>query len=258
MLSLYGKIYFFNNSRDGALNAVNSTIVILSETAVEVIGNGGYQAQFTLYNARIVLSPNSSINFLGNNASCSGGAISLQFSAIELLENSSMEFIYNFAGDSGGAIYLYFSALSLSTNTSISFTGNYAGKTGGAIFIFNSTINLSKNTIIDFSNNSAVVNGGAIYVVDLVPSLYCLAKDLADKYLDICFFQVPRDFSDAQMVFHNNHALSAGSDIYGGIVDNCMLMSQSLFLIISCKVTITHYQFPRFHIRCVIAKQTIL
>ena len=78
-----------------------------------------------------------------------------------------------------------------------------------------------------WENNHANL-GGAIYVSDINPSVYCTGITGIEQFMpkEKCFFQLPitgQNLSGVQLVLKNNFAESAGSVLYGGVIDNCEL-----------------------------------
>ena len=244
MLKSAARMLFTNNSAGvsegyalgGAIATYFSTIN-MSNAMMEFTGNtvnhaklesggGAISVQSSTFN----LVSNSSMKFTANNGNL-GGAIVATNLYINLMSNSSVVFAENVAGSpesiwngiSGGAIYLLQSSISLMPGTLIEFTGNSAASKdakGGAIYLDNSTINLMSSTSIVFTGNRASSKGGAIFIYNEFFSLYCLPE--SEYNLDKCFFQVPEDYSDIHLVFDDNSA-AVGSDIYGGMIDRCLL-----------------------------------
>ena len=97
---------------------------------------------------------------------------------------------------------------------------NNTGLYGGAIALYGSSILfLLQSTSVSFINNYAEKFGGAIYV--------------EGSYIPYCFFQVQANLSmqgsminSTEIYFENNDAL-AGSSIYGGNIDNCLLLLET-------------------------------
>ena len=248
MLKSAARMLFTNNSAGvpegyafGGAIRIESSTINMSNAMMEFTGNtvnhaklesggGAVSVQSSTFN----LVSNSSMKFTANKGN-TGGAIVATNLYINLMSNSTLVFAGNVAdspegtwsGISGGAIHLLQSSISLMPGTSIEFTGNTAvskDAKGGAVYLENSTINLMSSTSIMFTGNRANGTGGAIYVKDEFFSLYCLPES---KYnLDECFFQVPEDYSDIHLVFDDNSA-AVGSDIYGGMIDRCLLQHQN-------------------------------
>ena len=251
MLKSAARILFTNNSAGvskgygfGGAIATHYSTINMSNATLEFTGNtvnhlklesggGAVSVEFSTFN----LVSNSSMKFTANKGNI-GGAIVATNLSINLMSNSIVVFAGNVAdspegtwtGISGGAINLLWSTISLMPGTSIEFTGNIAvskDAKGGAVFLDNSTFNLMSSTSIVFTGNRANGTGGAIYVKDEFFSLYCLPdSDRLSRNLDKCFFQVPEDYSDIHLVFDSNSA-AVGSDIYGGMIDRCLLPHQN-------------------------------
>ena len=79
---------------------------------------------------------------------------------------------------------------------------------------------LSPATCLNFIENYAEKRGVGLYV-----------KKIDENNLHDCFFQTaPIDFSlelDSVVVFLNNSAGEAGSDLYEGTISNCIVQSHS-------------------------------
>ena len=116
----------------------------------------------------------------------------------------------------GGALLLLSSKLIAKEYSMVQFVNNKAAY-GGAIFMDSfSTIYFFNQSNLSFINNVALLNGGAIFILDSglpFPS-------------PNCFFQFGGNVSseiDAHMYFEGNYAAEAGSVLYGGNIDNCVL-----------------------------------
>ena len=249
MLKSGARMLFTNNSAGGVSEGygyggaiqIDFSTIDMSNATMEFTGNTVNRAKslsgggaISVESSTFNLVSNSAMKFMANNGNA-GGAIVATNLSINLMSNSTLVFAGNVAGSpesiwngiSGGAINLLQSSISLMPGTSIEFTGNIAasyGAGGGAVILYNSTINLMSNTSIVFTGNRASSKGGAILIQDEFFSFYCLPES---KYnLDKCFFQVPEDYSDIHLVFDSNSA-AVGSDIYGGMIDRCLLQHQN-------------------------------
>ena len=123
----------------------------------------------------------------------------------------------------GGAIFTSFKSTVTCTGN-ISFTHNAGDNTedsrGGAIYLaISSTLSFLRHTALCWENNHANL-GRAIYVMTSL--IYCtkIAKFIPKEE---CFFQLPGQNIDIQLVFRNNSADVAGSELYGGTIDHCKL-----------------------------------
>ena len=116
----------------------------------------------------------------------------------------------------GGALLLLSSKLIAKEYSMVQFVNNKASY-GGAIFMDSfSTIYFSTKSNLSFINNIALLNGGAIFILE----------DALSLTPPNCFFQFGGNVSseiDAHMYFEGNYAAEAGSVLYGGNIDNCVL-----------------------------------
>ena len=213
------------------INVSNASIEFTRNTATgekfeSPSGGGAVHMEYSTFNLA-----SKSFMKLTVNSALIGGAILFSYSHLNIMSNSSVVFIRNAAfgilwlKGFGGAVNLLNSTINLMVGTTMEFTENTvtSGVGGGAVSLLYSTINLMSNTSIVFTGNRANGKGGAIYVEDEIFSLYCLPdSDRLLRYLDECFFQVPEDYSDIHLVFDGNSA-AVGSDIYGGMIDRCLL-----------------------------------
>ena len=98
------------------------------------------------------------------------------------------------------------------------FVGNSGVHGGGMSLRSNSLMFLSSATCLTFIDNYAEKRGGGLYV-----------QEIDENNLHDCFFQTaPIDFSleiDSVVVFLNNSAGEAGSDLYGGSINHCIVQS---------------------------------
>ena len=113
---------------------------------------------------------------------------------------------------------LYADESKLYFEASTKFVGNSGVHGGGMSLRSNSLMFLSSATCLTFIDNYAEKRGGGLYV-----------KEVDENNLHDCFFQTaPIDFSleiDSVVVFLNNSAGEAGSDLYGGSISNCIVQS---------------------------------
>ena len=213
--------------------------------------------------ANSLLSFNGTSNFVGNSGTYGGVIYSDANSYMSLSFTGISRFINNSAYYYGGVVYT-----SDNTNTLLNFTGNsnfdnnFALKQGGAIsangnttMTFNGTMSFTNNghvmdkdmmgggvylgvnstfcilpnTTVVWENNHASF-GGAIYVDEHNPFIYCPTFDIVKGE---CFFQLPgqnlSNSIDAQLVFKNNSADAAGSALYGGAIDHCLLTGMNSY-----------------------------
>ena len=118
------------------------------------------------------------------------------------------------------AIKLISSVLNVTAQSNITFTGNYAPN-GGALYMdSHSNVSITLPTTVYFIKNTAFVSGGAIYVEDTQ----------SPDNQPSCFFQVnsANHTLTPSFIFEQNSAQLAGSVLYGGNIDNCILSCDGL------------------------------
>ena len=222
-----GTSNFINNSafRGGAILLSDTTVLSFSGISNFVnnlaVGDAG-GAIYTSYNS--VVSFNGTSSFINNSAGDGhGGAIYTSYNSVVSF-NGTSNFTNNSASADGGAIYTAGNA-SLYFNKSNNFVGNSAHN-GGAVYLSSSTFYIPPKAIVYWENNHANL-GGAVYVDDLSnPFVYC-NQTRSRTTKGNCFFQLyGQNLSngiDTQLYFKNNSADAAGSELYGGAIDNCTL-----------------------------------
>ena len=113
---------------------------------------------------------------------------------------------------------LYATSANMFFGGNITFRDNIATYGAGMTLLDNSVMYLRPNTHIVFSHNHATYAGGAIYVQsdDVGSSLRCFYQ----------FDGINQTISDLNIdiTFENNTAYFAGSALYGGLVDFCLLV----------------------------------
>ena len=195
-------------------------------------GGGIYLAQSNLH----VWHP---FELTENKASEYGGGIYASRSEIEFKSEQTQTLqITNNTALNGGALCAIASNIQI-TNYFVDFISNIAITNDGAMYLGqNSKIQLLKNepdyvqndnlhVRLDFTSNSA---GGAIYVAhNTIDGVVCQgAVNQAE-----CFIQTLRTYNSVNgtnityinTFLTNNTALISGSDIYGGLLDQCTMPS---------------------------------
>ncbi len=141
----------------------------------------------------------------------------LTFSALTASILSNMTIIDSqFLHNEGSAIDAYDSYLYFAGN--ITFDSNAAVE-GGGMRLEDSFIYLDQNTHMNFINNTASTLGGAVKVAT--------REDITLP----CFFQLFNSIdvttSNIRLYFENNFATEAGSVLYGGSIDQCIIVSRT-------------------------------
>ena len=228
--SFSGTNNFINNLAycGGVFYAYENTVLSFSGTN-NFINNSAdhYGGVFYAYETT-VLNFSGTNNFINNSADKGGGGGIMAHKNTVLNFSGTNNFINNSANNGGGVIWAYQNiVLSLSgTNNFINNSALMGTFGGGGMFLgLKSTLSILPNTTVYWENNHARF-GGAIYVADASTMSYCTVIS-TNILKEECFFQLPgRNLSngaDVQLVFKNNFADVAGSVLYGGAVDNCIL-----------------------------------
>ena len=142
-----------------------------------------------------------------------------QLNAIQLIQTEKVFFTNCiFEGNEGSALSAFEVRIFMS-GTNI-FTGN-SGINGGGISLQDSRLIFAPHTLVVFRDNFALQHGGAISVIQRSGVIFP------------CFFQInDLDFlSDPNITLYlqDNYAQEAGSLLYGGSIDRCIVSTQSSF-----------------------------
>lgn len=144
-----------------------------------------------------------------------------QLNAIQLIQTENVSFTDCIFERNEGSALSAFEVSIFMSGTNI-FAGN-SGIVGGGINLQDSRLIFAPHTLIVFRDNFALQHGGAINVIQRSDVIFP------------CFFQISdRDFlSDPNITlyFQDNYAKKAGSLLYGGSVDRCIVATQSSFYV---------------------------
>ena len=211
-------LVFWYGSAVGTFH-LNSTML---DNNLGTIGSALYIATDELLDTKklLILLQNSTFD---NNGLMPNVAIKQSLAVTLGLLNSGNINISNctFSNNRGSALGL--------VNAIVTFFGdnyfiNNAGRKGGGInFIITSYIYLSPDAYLSFIDNHADVTGGAINIDQ--PAVYYTH----DVSVALCFFQFLGTKNRTYFYFNNNTAVEAGTAIYGGAVDSCLLADQGLY-----------------------------
>ena len=194
---------------------VNGTCTFTNNTANYIGG-----AMHILKSSQVTLAGNT--KFIHNSAGY-GGGMYFQNSSLAITGNTDL---YNNMATNGGGVHGTMATITI--NGSTTFEDNYAMANGGGLSLSStSQFILAANRTMYFINNHAEQYGGAIYVAD-DPFEYCTTFDSSTLWGQ-CFFQLQKSAGDSSVmcVIVNNTAGKAGTAVYGGMVDRCMLTSYS-------------------------------
>ena len=122
---------------------------------------------------------------------------------------------------------------------------------GGLLPSGDSKLLFQPSTAIHLISNSANSTGGAIKVEESNPLTYCITTEgNVDASNSDCLFQIQHEMKlldsiqtfinslNVRMCFDNNTAVEAGTDLYGGSVDNCTLISTKGIMVLELSVDI--------------------
>ena len=243
-VQINGAAVFMNNLGEfgGAITAIQESQIIFNTVCMVTIssntatyGGGMYLAQSNLH----VYHP---FQLTGNKASEYGGGIYASRSVIEFKseQTQTLQITSNTALN-GGALCAIASNIQI-TNTFVDFSSNTAIMNGGAMYLGqNSKIQLLKNepdyvwddnlhVRLDFTSNSAE-KGGAMYVAhNTNDGVLCQGANREINQAE-CFIQTLKTYSIVNSTnityintfLNNNTAPISGSDIYGGLLDQCTM-----------------------------------
>ena len=213
-------ISFTRNFADdgGAIDLKNQSILSGSVECTAFRGNGANQYGGTVYVQESTFCLSGELEFQINMAK-SGGAIALkesQKSGLNISTSKMIVFMENKAKHYGGAIYIEYSNLYLSGN--IHFSKNLAGY-GGAMGFIKGYLMIINDTNITVAQNFAETYGGGVYVDDDACYSWEETKCFVSCDEATCF--------NSTVNFEHNKALSAGSALFGGWIDICLLSQNS-------------------------------
>ncbi len=223
-LTISGTTIFNENSGvfGGAVYGFNSTVV-LEGTTTFTNNFGTIGGVLVGAGTRLFLRGNA--YFEGNSADF-GGVFGFLNSQITI--SGGAEFISNDASY-GGTVYSVSSTLTFLNEGNVTFVRNSAAN-GGAMFLTSgSSVNFLTNSpgSLTFEENFASLRGGAVFIQDTNTLSYCLSSSRQNIAVQECSFQVADYDGTAtyqeRMYFLGNYAEQAGSAIYGGAIDICIL-----------------------------------
>ena len=243
-VQINGAAVFKNNlgGFGGAITAIQESQVIFNTASMVTISNNTATYGGGIYLAQSTLHVYHPFELTDNKASEYGGGIYASRSDIEFKSEQTQTLqITNNTALNGGALCAIASTIQIS-NTFVDFNSNTAITNGGAMYLGqNSKIQLLKNepdyvrddnlhVRLDFTSNSAE-KGGAIYVAhNTIDGVLCQGAD-REVNQDECFIQTLRTYNILNTTnityintfLTNNTALISGSDIYGGLLDQCTM-----------------------------------
>ena len=166
------------------------------------------------------------IEIYNNTATTSGGGIYLKSSYIYLGMETTVS--YNQGSVMGGGIHAVDSTINI--GNTVHFDSNKAISGGGISLVGSKLSELNKESLmldVSFVSNYATNYGGAIYVDDKQDTAVCDHSGFdSGNPITIengCFFQ---NVTGSLMInFKNNYANCSGHDLFGGLLDRCIVIS---------------------------------
>ena len=243
-VQINGAAVFMNNLGrfGGAITAIQQSQIIFNTSFMVTISNNSATYGGGIYLAQSNLQVYHPFELTDNKASEYGGGIYASRSEIDFKSEQTQTLqITNNTALNGGALCAIASTIHFS-NTFVHFNSNTAITNGGAMYLGqNSKIQLIKHkpdylwddnlhVRLDFTSNSAE-KGGAIYVADnTIDGVLCQGADTEINQAE-CFIQTLGiyNFANSAHITYintfltNNTALISGSDIYGGLLDQCTI-----------------------------------
>ena len=204
-VTFYGNTMFLqNNGRYGGAIYAEDAVINIQGRVMFMENEGEYGGALMLYqNVSVVIGQFAEVSFVRNYAQESGGAVYARDSQIMITtgQNYKLSFVENKGYDGGAMTLVGISTIYLGVYSSIRFLRNHAYHYGGAIYYMD-----------DYTDDlqSAATTSVCFYgIISTVPYLIDVYYDIKDKPIAI--------------EFDNNTAGFAGSAIYGGWIDICML-----------------------------------
>lgn len=212
----------------GAVSLFQSSAVFDGECTFE---NNQAEQGGGIHSVESTLNVRGTVTVTLNRAYGNGGGIYLSQSELSCQEKSTLVLFGNVAAQGGGGIHAVGSTVKSTSSeaTTMSFINNFAEKGGGIFLETNSKLYVHKlppindgDKAVHFVQNIADY-GGAIYVDDSTNSAICTIKSSE------CFFRVVYNSyiivtpNIATVSFSRNRARTAGSTLFGGLLDRCIV-----------------------------------
>ena len=206
--------------RGGAISMIDSTAFLYGNITIgnnaALLNAGGLY----LYKSQFHSEKGSHLIVYGNKAGTDGGGISAQSSTILVMND--------------------FKQAPVVQNSRINVVKNRA-KIGGGMSLWNSNLHIDSSAPISLylADNTATHYGGAIYVDDYSNEYMCNSNKTGFfSSLSLCFLQMISDTYIREMYnsighmytylyFSQNYAMMAGSTIFGGLLNRCLIQNGS-------------------------------
>ena len=213
------KIFKVSLQQGGAITSFKSNVIFTGECDLSdnQATHGGalraIESTITVYGKMLIA------NNLVTNSDGAGGGINLQKTFLDIKGNCT---IYSNDAVKGGGIYAKSSTVTAHKPGFVQIINNNASNGGGVYLESDSYLSIlhtysSAERLFTFIDNHANY-GGALYVADDTNSASC---SLSPR----CFFQALglSEATDVSILFSENTATSAGSGLFGGLLDRCIV-----------------------------------
>ena len=246
VVTLYNCLFLENNAHNGgAILAYQSTITFdhvsnLTNNTAALSGGAISAIDSKLVVKKLLVLMHNKANFSGGGAYLHHSELVCHIGSLMVVGNNKARFRGGGTHMSNTYITILFSRFFLTENTAIVFAGNRAGS-GGAVYLEDSsaihiiksgeytTGRMEPTNNLYFIKNTAVY-GAAMFVSDQTYYGVCPGSNNYDDYRSECFFQVLLPSMTSKGVyrletirFEHNNASSAGSILFGGLLDRCTL-----------------------------------
>ena len=180
---------------------------------------------------------------INNTAALNAGGLYIHKSQLICKEKSTLTMYGNKAGINGGGIHAWSSSIMISVSapseknetallqkSTVNFVKNQAG-IGGGISLSNTNMIIANdglrhfNGIINFTENIAARYGGAMFIEDYNNYLGCNSTKEIHIVAYDCSLQITESIDPGHTYLHfsKNYAKLAGSALFGGLFDRCLI-----------------------------------
>ena len=225
----------------GAIRSAASKIVFLMNSTV-VISHNIARHGGAIYLEQSIIHVNNvqTIQIVENTAQRSGGGIYAFQTLIEIQDVQAnvkycSAYIAGNMAKNGSGMYLSASSFRIALQRNLVIYNNSATQYGGGVYVEQrSRINIQHLSSAERSKVFAIVSsnkalrGGGVFVLDSASGLACEGiNSSSDLHSKECFLQTAERFSDPgsqiMILFVKNKATEIGNDIYGGLLDRCLI-----------------------------------
>ena len=208
-----------NEAKKGGAIYIDESQIVLDGDTVLVRNSAIHGGALFITKSKFIIEIDSQIVVNANSAAQNGGGAYLTASELNI-RGESLYFTRNRASKNGGGIHAANSSITI--EGAINFVSNKAENGGGISLETNATLHglSAGNDLINLVTNRASCYGGALFVDDTTNSGLCTTVTIPNTIPSSeCFFK---------SVFINtsdNSASKSGSNLFGGLLDRCMVHS---------------------------------